>query len=429
MDNFCQSRGPAPIHTDPSRCIVPGLSSLQKIAFLVAFFFCVQKVENDKSKGKFYELPEVYEKGRKICNEKLARRKALPLSEIATMNLGSTQEQRKVNLFQCVEEGNLARLVALFDAGIDIDVVNEYGQSVVFLCVLHKQFHVLPVLKVFGADFKKKSNCGTSFEEVLAAVAAKGSAGALQALRDSMQDISYNVVEATVENLVNKFVDLSHVKVTPIVDFQSNHPGSGACLIDHAFKESFLTHIHSIRERLPLIDAVNVERNARRFYYDALGRINETLSYVLKNARGTNITERQHVYFLPHMRILEYEKSGAWCPPHTDINRTDKNDMTSTHTFILYLEDVLDDGGGTAILESLPKPDSDEEMEIKVLVTPKRGRLLFYPHATPHAGMPILEKKKILLRGEIYIGQVILTKQISIFIFYQKRKWKGGRVK
>ena len=36
-------------------------------------------------------------------------------------------------------------------------------------------------------------------------------------------------------------------------------------------------------------------------------------------------------------------------------------------------------------------------------VAPRRGRLLVFPHVTPHEGMEVLDVPKILLRGEVQI--------------------------
>ena len=35
-------------------------------------------------------------------------------------------------------------------------------------------------------------------------------------------------------------------------------------------------------------------------------------------------------------------------------------------------------------------------------VQPRRGRLLVFPHACPHAGLAVQAAPKLLLRGELY---------------------------
>jgi hypothetical protein len=37
-------------------------------------------------------------------------------------------------------------------------------------------------------------------------------------------------------------------------------------------------------------------------------------------------------------------------------------------------------------------------------VSPRKGRLLIFPHLTPHEGMEVADVPKILLRGELQIN-------------------------
>ncbi len=47
------------------------------------------------------------------------------------------QSQRQANFWKAAIAGNLERLRALIDAGVDVDGMNEYGQTAVYLAVLH----------------------------------------------------------------------------------------------------------------------------------------------------------------------------------------------------------------------------------------------------------------------------------------------------
>ena len=40
--------------------------------------------------------------------------------------------------------------------------------------------------------------------------------------------------------------------------------------------------------------------------------------------------------------------------------------------------------------------------QVLARVEPRRGRLLVFPHACPHAGLAVVEAPKLLLRGEFY---------------------------
>ena len=66
-------------------------------------------------------------------------------------------------------------------------------------------------------------------------------------------------------------------------------------------------------------------------------------------------------------------------------------------TFILYLTDCSA-GGETVLLDQLVQPSA-----VLATVTPRRGRLLVFPHACPHKALPVVAHglPKILLRGEM----------------------------
>ena len=84
--------------------------------------------------------------------------------------------------------------------------------------------------------------------------------------------------------------------------------------------------------------------------------------------------------------------------------------VESTFTFILYLTDCSD-GGETVFLRRLSDKKSSKDPQIGIdedssniiaRVSPKRGRLLIFPHEAPHAGAPVgREVPKLFLRGEL----------------------------
>jgi len=128
---------------------------------------------------------------------------------------------------------------------------------------------------------------------------------------------------------------------------------------------------------------------------------------------------------VPKMRFLHY-KEGGYLAPHTDLCRCDwKTDKRTTHTFILYLRDPTRTdtdnadtggaGGETVLMHTLKGQDlvkvrnseswtverrsgcimslcpsicQIEAKRVALLdnaeVTPKRGRLLVFPHLCPH---------------------------------------------
>ena len=66
-----------------------------------------------------------------------------------------------------------------------------------------------------------------------------------------------------------------------------------------------------------------------------------------------------------------------------------------------------DDGlGETALLASPKAPTGAEgaaEAEALADVKPTRGRLLVFPHECPHAGRPVVDAPKVVLRGELWM--------------------------
>jgi len=141
------------------------------------------------------------------------------------------------------------------------------------------------------------------------------------------------------------------------------------------------------------------------------------------------------------MRYLSYEHAGGGLPAHIDLSRSlpanhvfirgnderfselqISTNVSSTHTFILYLTDC-EEGGETvflrsmktSVLETSSSKDTKQERQslhcspnvllgppenIITSVRPKRGRLLLFPHNFIHAGCPVISVPKLLLRGE-----------------------------
>ena len=71
----------------------------------------------------------------------------------------------------------------------------------------------------------------------------------------------------------------------------------------------------------------------------------------------------------------------------------------STHTFILYLTDCKE-GGETALLKELSQHGPHDFHQVLSAISPRRGRLLLFPHACPHQGNKVISTPKLLLRGE-----------------------------
>jgi hypothetical protein len=115
---------------------------------------------------------------------------------------------------------------------------------------------------------------------------------------------------------------------------------------------------------------------------------------------------KKKVHVLRYQRFLEYTKSGSGLDPHTDGTKVccdHPDDYTSTHTMLLYLTDCQNGGETVLLSECSPVPNSTKS-SILYSCVPKRGRLLLFPHATPHAGMPVIDLPKICLRAEVCLS-------------------------
>jgi len=133
---------------------------------------------------------------------------------------------------------------------------------------------------------------------------------------------------------------------------------------------------------------------------------------------------RCHVF--RYQRFLEYHKMGSELDPHTDGNKVcEETDLTSTHTLLLYLTDCTE-GGETVLLTKCSKDYEtsvgfleqrleDDQVQtgqknscmtsndpiLLYATRPRRGRILVFPHTTPHAGAKVISLPKICLRAEV----------------------------
>jgi hypothetical protein len=117
---------------------------------------------------------------------------------------------------------------------------------------------------------------------------------------------------------------------------------------------------------------------------------------------------KRSVNVFPHMRFLNYAEAGTVLAPHVDLCRVDSvTGNRSTHSFLLYVTDC-EKGGETSLLGDL---SGDERNHVLASVSPKRGRLLLFPHACPHEGNAVYDVPKILLRGEVMLSTTRVQEQ------------------
>jgi hypothetical protein len=298
---------------------------------------------------------------------------AMPMRAISRLYLGESKTGRTENLFKAVLDGNLIRVKALICAGVDIDVMNDYGQTSLFIGRWKNHHKIAEFLISCGAKVIAE-NAGHLPDDFLS----------------PKNEFDIKIYQ----NKKSQFR-----KVTSLIDpeLYPGHPGTegGSFLLEGFIPDVLLEMIEGTLSKLPLSlqDRKTVECSNRYYYCDSFGILGKYLSLYIQEAGLAN------AYFFPQMRFLDYPPNG-YVPPHVDLARTNSDGLRSTHTFILYLTSSSDhDGGATILLKEIPTKLTPEVTEIARII-PKRSSLLLFPHLTPHEGRPAFSSK-ILLRGEM----------------------------
>ena len=288
---------------------------------------------------------------------------AAPARAAAAASAGRTRAARAEALWIAADRGDLLMLRGCVDAGVDVDVADEYGRTAVFRAAAGGRAAAVRALLALGADRDKSAHGGAT-----APHAARGDADVLAALGLASESPAPCL----------SFSGASRPQITRL-------PVPGAAVVDGALPKPALAALDALFRRLPVADESRAcsERAARHYYADADGAVGAALVRAL-GADGAAAA--------PLMRFLDYDACGA-LPPHVDLARTFSG-RRSTHTFLLYLNDCA--GGETALLESL-------RGACLAAVAPRRGRLLVFPHDRPHEGRPT-GGRKLLLRGELYLA-------------------------
>mmetsp|Transcript_663 Transcript_663/g.1184 ORF Transcript_663/g.1184 Transcript_663/m.1184 type:complete len:682 (+) Transcript_663:44-2089(+) len=338
--------------------------------------------------------------------------RALDPEAAAAYWLGDSRSERTHELLKAGGAGEVRRLAALVEAGVDLDAENEYGQTVLFLAACHGHEAAVRLLLAAGANAEHRAHGGST---AAVAAAAVGHEHVLRALRDASADMNCAGSEGlTATQYIERpptagsvtGVLSSDAQVRALISTDCDHPGAGSCYLDGVCEERFLCQLDELFRCLPIAEKTKECSNDRSYFCDAEGWLRRGLEQAL--ARGRALPGDGSVPVdsaMAHMRFLQYTLVGGGLPPHVDLARTDSSGQRSTHTFILYLTDC-DSGGETVLLERIPEqgevgaPASTEA--VLASVTPRRGRLLVFPHMCPHLARPVVEVPKVLLRGEMY---------------------------
>jgi Ankyrin repeats (3 copies)/2OG-Fe(II) oxygenase superfamily len=340
---------------------------------------------------KYLSLPATSNELKAKSNGKGRKKLAVASSwrDALAHSLGNSQDVRTDKFFVSVERGSLHFVRGCLESGVDVNLVNEYGQTALYLAAWKGHLAVVELLLHFGADPSIVSNGGST---ALSVASANGHVDIASAISSS------SCIDATVrdESALQFDVDWPVAKVDVLIHRTVNHPGAGSYIIDDCLAECHLEALVDLRRTLPLAlsdkkKKKNVELCSDRFYYsDAHGWIRRLLETTIERNVSNAIV-------LPHMRFLDYDRAGSSLAPHVDLCRVDTDSgQRSTHTFILYLYSCSV-GGETVLLESLTSTVP------LATVTPTRGRLLLFPHNCPHKGAEVVDVPKLLLRGEVIL--------------------------
>jgi len=328
------------------------------------------------SKFKDVPLEAKYKKPKK------SRFKALPLC-IIDRKVALTKRDRMHDLHKCCESGNLYRLSALVDAGVDLDHQNQYGQTACFIASWRGHFEVVQFLLECGSDPNIISAGGASPLDI-----ALKSNSDIADLLEKVGGRSGSMVDLEQHCCL---LDSSCIKCITLMDRSETHPGAGSYYIDDCFTEDFLDHLDNLWQNLPCAPREKDSPNDRSYFCDSLGLVTSPIEQVLNT-----LEIGLHAQVLPHLRLVSYLRPNTSLPPHVDLARTDHEGRNSTHTLILYLRDC-NEGGETVLVRKINDP-----IHLKT-VAPKRGRILFFPHNCPHKGDVVVSAPKVFLRGEIYL--------------------------
>lgn len=307
-------------------------------------------------------------------------------------SLGSTQSVRRDKFRSFIERQSLHYVRGCLYAGVDIDEINEYGQTALYISTWRGDYDITRLLLEFGADPNIVAHDGTGPLEVASLLG-----------HESIRDLLSTSIESMAlprvsEPFPRPQSQQSVVMLSILIPRTVDHPGAGSYTIDNSLSHDQVDWLIDLHRRIP-VDITQKKKaglcSERSYFCDAIGHIQRALEAAITHA-GLNCDTIQ---VFPHMRFLDYSIVGTTLNPHVDICRVDpRTGVRSSHTFIVYLNDCVE-GGETCLLQ-----DMSHSSEILARVAPKRGRLLLFPHNCPHEGKEVRTVPKLLVRGEVYLS-------------------------
>lgn len=350
----------------------------------------------ERTRSKFYKLPKDGNDLKRTAGKpKRTKNTRFILSstwsDAVKPFLGSSQESRTDRFFSFVESGALNRVRGCLEAGIDLDLMNQYGQTALYVAAWRGRAKVARLLLENGANPNGLANGRTLPSD------AAAKSGFVD-LVDLLHQYGGSRAIGDVECLHLPTRDL---EVKEIIPLSMEHPGAGSYTIDGLLDESCTQSLIQLWNSLPVAEGKQKAGpcSERRYYCDITGFVTCLLNSVMG---AVNDQMQGGITFLPFMRFLCYSESGTILAPHVDLSRVDVDSgQQSTHTFILYLTDC-NQGGATSLIHSLSGPGRHEKLAV---VRPVRGRLLLFPHFCPHEGEAVVDVPKLLIRGEAILPE------------------------
>lgn len=360
-----------------------------------------------ESLTKFQALPANQNELKKLPRRRKTRQRALSSSwsEAVLQSIGSSQDIRNDKFFSFTERGNYYFVRGCLVGGVDVNATNEYGQTCLHVAAWRGHTDIVKLLLHFGANPFIMANGGISAED---SAESEGYGEIVQLLREhSLEESPSNGNSSRhLKNIIEKNDEAPSPTLEVVIDEDSDHPGAGSYLIDDGFSSSSIDTLIQLWQSLPVVQFDRRKKkgstapcSVRSYYCDSLQYISCLLTYIIFKAFETRSSVLEQVLVFPHMRFLHYAHPGSVLAPHVDLPRTDISGNHSTHTFILYLFDC-DSGGETSLLAA----ESGDGREVTLArVSPRKGRLLLFPHACPHEGNLVIDVPKVLVRGEILL--------------------------
>lgn len=323
-------------------------------------------------------------------------------------SLGMSRDVRRDKFFSYIDRNAIQYIRGCLVAGVDVEWKNEYGQTALYICAWRGYTEIVKLLLDFGADVNVVANGGC----LIGTVCKIHNHIDLLRLFDNVENMKSEADHdgqhfpvQTLRNVMKLANFASEMKLSTLIPTSSNHPGAGSYTLDNVLSSSQVDCLLELCNHLPLDDTQKKKSalcSDRTYYCDSEAHFCSLLETIIRTVALASPSDT--VIAFPYMRFLIYNQTGTSLAPHVDLCRVDSvSGRRSTHTFIIYLTSN-DDSGETSLLGDV---SGEGRYQILARVTPMRGRLLLFPHATPHEGNEVVDVPKIILRGEIMldIGQ------------------------